>query len=192
MLRKELRGRKIKISRSMEISSQEIGIFQMLHSHETQRLAKKIVTTTVSSREVGQRRRNKGKTTSSHICTETQRNLRNDKNWSEGGGRQKLKHADGDFPLCMRRESGDSEKKWVKTKIRKEEEEEEVDSNFETLTVTCHWVCEDLMKNTMKAAAAKKTTKTRRWAEAVIRAAGRKTAEAKRQAVAKICAAAMQ
>ena len=52
-----------------------------------------------------------GKTTSSHICTETQRNQRDGKSKNEGGGRQKLKHAGGDFPLCMRRESGDNETK---------------------------------------------------------------------------------
>ena len=74
-------------------------------------VGKKIVATTVSSREVGQRRRDEGKTTSSRICTETQRNQRNDQSGSEGGGRQQLKHADGDFPLCMRRESGDNETK---------------------------------------------------------------------------------
>ena len=37
------------------------------------------------------------------------RNQRDDKSKSEGSGRQKLKHEDGDFPLCMRRESGDNE-----------------------------------------------------------------------------------
>ena len=40
---------------------------------------KKLVATTVSSREVGQRRRDEGKPTSGHFCIETQRNQRNDK-----------------------------------------------------------------------------------------------------------------
>ena len=71
-------------------------------------VGKKLVRTTVSSREVGHRRMDEGKTTSRHICTSTQRN---NTSKSEGGGRQKLEHADGDFPLCMRRESGDNETK---------------------------------------------------------------------------------
>ena len=34
-----------------------------------------------------------------------------DKSESEGGGRQKLKHVDGDFPYCVRRERDDNENK---------------------------------------------------------------------------------
>ena len=54
---------------------------------------------------MGQRRRDEGKTTSCHIYTATQRNQGDDRCTSEGGGRQKLKHVDGDFPVCMRREN---------------------------------------------------------------------------------------
>ena len=34
---------------------------------------------------------------------------RDDERKIKGGGRQKRKHADGDFPYCMRQESGDNE-----------------------------------------------------------------------------------
>ena len=55
-----------------------------------------------------------------------------------------------------------------------------------------HWVFDASKKNTKTTVEAKKTTKTRRWAEAMIRATGRKTAEAKKQAVATISAAMLQ
>ena len=55
--------------------------------------------------------RDEGKTTSSHIYTATQRNQGSDRCTSEGGGRQKLKQIDGDFPVCMRRENEDNENK---------------------------------------------------------------------------------
>ena len=150
---------------------------------------KKLVATTVSSRQVRQRRREEGKATSSHICTETQGNHRNDKSKSEGGGKQSWNTRTATFHFAWDVKAVTMKLKRVKTKIRKEEEE--ADSIFETLTVTCHWVCEALMKNT-KQQQQKKQQKTRRWAEAMIRAAGKKTAEAERQAVAKICAATIQ
>ena len=65
----------------------------------------------MSSREKGQRRRDEGKTRSSQIHTTTQGNLGKDRHTSEGGGRQKLKQVDGDFPACMRRENNNNEDK---------------------------------------------------------------------------------
>ena len=85
---------------------------------------------------MGQRRRGEGKTTSSPICTETQTNQRNDQGWSEGGGRQKLKHADGNFPICMRRESDDKEKRMSKNEDPKGRAGGS--SDFVMLMVTCH------------------------------------------------------
>ena len=71
-------------------------------------LAKKLVATTVSSREVGLTRREEGKTTSSQEYSETHKDQRDDKGTGNGGGRQKLKHVDGDFPWCRRRKSEDN------------------------------------------------------------------------------------
>ena len=63
---------------------------------------KKLIATTVNSREMGQKRRDEGKTTSSQMHTATQESQRSDRSTSEGGGRDKLKKVDGDFPICMR------------------------------------------------------------------------------------------
>ena len=64
-------------------------------------VGKKLVATTVSSREVGLlKRREEGKTMSSRVYTETHKDQRDDKRKGNGGGRQKLKHVDGDFPPC--------------------------------------------------------------------------------------------
>ena len=65
----------------------------------------------MSSRETGQRRRDEGKTTSSRIHTITQGNQGSYKYTSEGGGRQKVKQADGDFPARTRRENNNDENK---------------------------------------------------------------------------------
>ena len=62
----------------------------------------KIIATTVSSREMGQKRRDEGKTTSCHMHTATQENQRSDRGTSEGGGKDNLKKVDGGFPTCMR------------------------------------------------------------------------------------------
>ena len=72
---------------------------------------KRFIATIVSSREIGQRRRDEGQTRSSQIHTTTQGNLGKDRHTSEGGGRQKLKQVDGDFPACMRRENNNNEDK---------------------------------------------------------------------------------
>ena len=60
-------------------------------------LAKKLVAMTVSSRVVGTKRREEGKIMSCHEYTETDKEQRDDKGTANGGGRHKLKHADGDF-----------------------------------------------------------------------------------------------
>ena len=68
---------------------------------------KKLIATTVSSREKGLRRREEGWTMSSQKTISLQR--------SQGGGRVKLMNVDGDFPTCMRnsRNNDDDEtKKW--------------------------------------------------------------------------------
>ena len=72
---------------------------------------KKLVATTVSSREMGMKRREEGNNMSSQKDTETHKDQRDDKRTGNGGGRQKLKHIDGDFPWCMRRKSEDNEAK---------------------------------------------------------------------------------
>ena len=63
---------------------------------------KKLIATTVSSRENGLKRREEGKTMSSQMQTATQGNQQTIRSTSEGGGRDKLKNVDGDFPACMR------------------------------------------------------------------------------------------
>ena len=72
-------------------------------------VGKKLVATTVSSREVGLKRREERKTMSSRVYTETHKDPRDDKRKGDGGGRHKLRHVDGDFPCCMRRTSEDNE-----------------------------------------------------------------------------------
>ena len=69
---------------------------------EMQKMAvKKLVATTVSSREKGMKRREEGGTMSSQKTKKIQRNDRNERCTSDGGGSDKLKKADGDFPICM-------------------------------------------------------------------------------------------
>ena len=63
---------------------------------------KKLIATTVSSREIGLKRREESKTMSRQRQTATQGNQQTNRNTSEGGGRYKLKNVDGDFPACMR------------------------------------------------------------------------------------------
>ena len=65
--------------------------------------SKKLIATTVSSRERGLKRREEGRTTSSQRQTATQGNQQSNRSTSEGGGRDKLKKVDLDyFPSCMR------------------------------------------------------------------------------------------
>ena len=113
---------------------------------------KKLIATTVSSREKGQRRRDEGQTTSSPKHTATQENQRSDRGTCEGGGRDKLKQVDGDFPTCMRRENDNKEKQNEK-RWESEKEKVEADSNIAMLMETCHCVCEASTKRTKAAAA---------------------------------------
>ena len=59
---------------------------------------KKLIATTVSSREIGLKGIEEGKTMSSQRQTATQRNQQTNRNTSEGGGRDQLTNVDGDFP----------------------------------------------------------------------------------------------
>ena len=63
---------------------------------------KNLIATTVSSREIGLKRREEGNTVSSQRQTATQGNRQTNRKTSEGGGRDKLKNVDGDLPACMR------------------------------------------------------------------------------------------
>ena len=78
----------------------------------------KLIATTVSSREIGLKRREEGKTMSSQRQTATQGIQQTNRNTSEGGGRDKLENVDGDFPACMRviKESIEDNAKKQKTK----------------------------------------------------------------------------
>ena len=49
--------------------------------------------------------------------TATQENQRSDRGTSEGGGRDKLKTVDGDFPACMRHKKDNNDDNREKTKI---------------------------------------------------------------------------
>ena len=70
---------------------------------------KKLIATTVSSREKGMRRREEGWTMSSQKTISLQRNHNNERCTSEGGGRDKLMKVDGDFPTCMRKSRNNNE-----------------------------------------------------------------------------------
>ena len=63
----------------------------------------------MSSREIGLKIREEGKTMSSQRQAATQGFQQTNRNTSEGGGRDKLKNVDGDFPACMRLEKGSIE-----------------------------------------------------------------------------------
>ena len=94
---------------------------------------KKLIASTVSSRETGQRRRGEGKTTNSQLHTTTQGHQGSDRCTSEGGSRQKLKQVDGDFPACTRRENNNNEdkkeKNWGSERKR----------SRQTRTLQCWW-----------------------------------------------------
>ena len=83
---------------------------------EMQKMAvKKLVATSVSSREKGMKRREEGGTMSRQKTNKIQRNDRNERCTSEGGS-DKLKKADGDFPICMMK------KRDINVEIRKMED----------------------------------------------------------------------
>ena len=143
MLRKELRGRKIKISPSMDAeetfhqkrmeyvkyfihvrhnippnsislnwTSKHVSVkgqivvknvkvdLSSISSTKTLNLRSKINWKN-GTVETVQRRRDEGKTASSQIHTTTQGNQGSDTGTSEGGGKQKLKQVDGDFPASI-------------------------------------------------------------------------------------------
>ena len=54
------------------------------------------------SKNLSLKRREEGKTMSSQRQTATQGIQQTNRNTSEGGGRDKLKNVDGDFPACVR------------------------------------------------------------------------------------------
>ena len=70
--------------------------------------------------------------------TATQENQRSDRSTSEGGGRDKLKKVDGDFPTCMRHERDNNDDNTRKNEDLKGKEEE--DSNTTTSMEICHCV----------------------------------------------------
>ena len=73
--------------------------------------AKKLVATTVGSRAVGIRRRMEGMTMRSQEESKTCKQHANTRVRGRGGGRQSLKHIDGDVPMCMRDKDKDVEMK---------------------------------------------------------------------------------
>ena len=75
---------------------------------------------------------------SSQMQTATQGSQQTNRSTSEGGGRDKLKNVDGDFPACMRLKKESIEDNTKKTKASKEEEED--DSSTTMLTETSHCV----------------------------------------------------
>ena len=98
---------------------------------------KKLIATTVSSRERGQKRRDEGRTTSSQMQTATQENQRSDRSTSEGGGRDKLKKVDGDFPPSMRLKK----KRETTTMTTQEKRRLERKRRRTTQTLQCRWRC---------------------------------------------------
>ena len=103
------------------------------------------------------------------VCTQ-KHNQRDDKRKGDGGGRQKLKHVDGDLPCCMSRKSEDNEATMRETaKSRgKGGGRHKLRNDDGDVPLSMRSCCEEQT------------------------AAAKKTAEAKRHAVAKICAAAKQ
>ena len=77
---------------------------------------KKLIATTVSSRENGLKRREEGKTMSGQMHTATQGNQQTNRSTSEGGGRDKLRNVDGDLPACMRLKKKEGIEDHTKTK----------------------------------------------------------------------------
>ena len=93
----------------------------------------KLIATTVSSRDVGIKRRSEGTTASSHeegtMCgDQNHKELK-----GEGGGRQRLKHVDADFPLFMR--EMDKERRFEKNTKTGRKGKAEADKNCDTTTV---------------------------------------------------------
>ena len=141
-------------------------------------VGKKLVATTVSSREMGQRCRDEGKTASSHINTATQRNQGSDR-CTSGRKRQKLKQVDGVFPVCMTRGDDDTENRTRRNEDLKGKEGGRLKlCNVDGDVPKCLRSFDEENKDSRQ--------------QQRFRTAGRTTAEAKNQAVAKICAATLQ
>ena len=130
---------------------------------------KKIIATTVTSREIGLKRREE-KTMSSQRQTATQGNQQTNRNTSEGGGRDKLKNVDGDFPARMRLKKGRLERKRRRT----------------TQTLQCWWRCAAVLEKNWRKKKSKDGSsnnntnneeKATCWAEAKICAAIRQVRE---------------
>ena len=78
---------------------------------------KKIIATIVRSREIGLKRREEFMTVNSQLQTATQGNQHTNRSTCEGGGRDKLKNVDGDFPACTRLTKESIEDNTEKTKV---------------------------------------------------------------------------
>ena len=149
---------------------------------------KKLIATTVSSRETGQKRRDEGKTTSSQMHTATQENQRSDRGTSEGGGRDKLKKVDGDFPACMRHQ------KKTTTMTTQEKRRSERKRRRKTQTLQRRWRCATVFEKNRRRKQRRqqqqqKEQQRKMIAEAAHWTTWRMEAKAKWQAEAKICAA---
>ena len=96
----------------------------------------KLIATIVSSREKGMRRREEGWTTRSQKTITSQRNHSNERCTSEGGGRDKLKKVDGDFPTCIRKIETImmSKQKW-KTWEEKEDDDSSIAHSSSNMSV---------------------------------------------------------
>ena len=104
---------------------------------------------------------------------------------SEGGGRDKLKKVDGDFPTCRRKIEAIMKMKQERRKTWKEKEED--DSCIAPLMVMFRCVWEKLRRIAMTTAAAKERTAKKRKAEAAFWAKRSIVSWTKWRAEAKIC-----
>ena len=98
---------------------------------------------------------------------------RDEKRTGNGGGRQELKHVDGDFPWCMRRKGEDNE-----AKTRENENSRGKGGGRQKLRHVDGDVALSMRSKQLKKIRSRQQQK--------------KTAESKQHAVAKICAAAKQ
>ena len=117
-----------------------------LKSNKQWKNNKKLVATTVSSRWM---------TMCSQDETTTNKEQEDDWVMGKGGGRQSLKHIDGDVLMCMRNEGKDDELKSEKTEKR--EVKAEAENDFDTLTVTY----QTQMKNGLKSKEKEKSSSNR-------------------------------
>ena len=111
MKQQSLKLRKVSVKRQIVVKTCQSGSLKFSKyqdvedevEEQMQKMAdKKLIATTVSSREKGIRRREEGWTMRSQKTISLQRNQNNERCTSEGGGRDKLMKVDCDFPTCMR------------------------------------------------------------------------------------------